>query len=215
MTAFPADATAVVVIDPLNDFVSRRGKGWLLLRPVVGRVDLIANLQRVLTAARQSGVQVVYAPHHRYRPDESPPRFPNPSQFLGRRNRFFSDGRHGGKFHSALAPEAGEFVASEHPVSSAFGGTNLDLHLRGAGINHIVICGLLTNTCVESTVRQGVDLGYHVTVLHDAVASWSHRDHDAAIEGTLPLVAHRLMTVAEFERATETMRQGGHASASG
>ena len=215
MTAFPADATAVVVIDPLNDFVSRRGKGWLLLRPVALRVDLIANLRRVLTATRRSGVLVVYAPHHRYHPNENQPRFPNPSQFLGRRNRFFHAGRHGGEFHSALAPEAAEFVACEHPVSSAFGGTDLDPHLHGAGITHIVICGLLTNTCVESTVRQGVDLGYHVTVLRDAVASWSHRDHDAAIEGTLPLVAHQLMTVAEFERAIETMREGGHASASG
>lgn len=212
MTALPAGPMAVVVIDPLNDFVSRRGKGWPLLRPVARRVDLIANLRRVLEAARRSGVPVVYAPHRRYRPDEEPPRFPSPSQFLGRRGRFFAAGRHGGAFYKDLAPEPDEFVAREHPVSSAFGGTDLDSHLRGAGVASLAICGLLTNTCVESTARQAVDLGYRVTVVRDAVASWSHRDHDAAVEGTLPLVAHRLMTSAEL---CESWRSRGDGSSSG
>ena len=212
MTDFPRARTAVVVIDPLNDFVSRRGKGWPLLRAVARRVDLTANLRRVLDAARRGGVAVAYAPHHRHRPDDPYPRFPNPGQLLARRARFFAAGRAGGEVHEDLAPEEGEFVAREHPVSSAFGGTDLDPHLRDAGITHLAICGLLANTCVESTTRQGADLGYHVTVLVDAVASWSHRDHDAAVEGTLPLVAHRLMSVAEFERALGAVREStGHA----
>jgi nicotinamidase-related amidase len=70
-------------------------------------------------------------------------------------------------------PRRGEVVVSAHDVSSAFGGTDLDLHLRSLDVDEIVACGLLANTCIESTVRQGVDLGYRVTVLTDAVAAWT------------------------------------------
>jgi len=200
MTDFLPGNTALVVIDPLNDFVSRRGKGWPLLRPVARRVGLLGNLRRALNAARGAGLEVVYAPHHRYRRGEALPRFPSPNQFLGHRSRFFEADRPGGEIHPDFAPLPGEFVAREHAISSAFGGTDLDAHLRGKAITHIVLCGLLSNTCVESAARQGVDLGYHVTVLNDAIASWSHRDHDAAVEGSLRFVAHRLASTEAFVR---------------
>ena len=199
-TDFSPRTAELVVIDPLYDFLSSRGKGWPLLRPVARRVGLLGNLRRALDAARLSGLAIAYAPHHRHRRGDPLPRFPSPSQILGHRSRFFEAGRPGGEFYPDLAPAPGEFVAREHEVSSAFGGTDLHSHLRGKGISHIVLCGLLSNTCVESTARQGVDLGYGVTVLVDAVASWSHRDHDSAVEGSLRLVAHRLTSTGEFAR---------------
>ena len=208
MTDLSSGNTALVVVDPLKDFLSRRGKGWPLLRPVARRVGLLGNLRRALDAARRSGHVIAHAPHYRYRRGEALPRFPSPSQFLGHRSRFFEAGRPGGEFHPDLTPAPEEFVAREHQVSSAFGGTDLDSHLRGKGITHIVLCGLLSNTCVESTARQGVDLGYHVTVLNDAIASWSHRDHDAAVEGSLRLVAHKLVSTEEFAHAVAG--HGGH-----
>ena len=207
-TDFSPGTAALVVIDPLNDFLARCGKGWPLLRPVARRVGLLDNLRGALDAARLSGLAIAYAPHRRHRRGEPLPRFPSPSQILGHRSRFFEAGRPGGEFYSDLAPAPGEFVAREHEISSAFGGTDLDSHLRGKGIAHIVLCGLLSNTCVESTARQGVDLGYHVTVLDDAIASWSHRDHDAAVEGSLRLVAHKLVSTGAFARTMAG--DGGH-----
>ncbi|WP_081633459.1 isochorismatase family cysteine hydrolase [Mycobacterium sp. 360MFTsu5.1] len=138
---------------------------------------------------------IAYAPH-RSAGDRRNHRHPTPNQDLGRLARFFSG--FGGRFYPDLAPEAGDFVASTHDVSSGFGGTDLDAHLRSIGVDQIVICGLLTNTCIESTARQGVDLGYHVSILTDAVAAWTRADHAAAVNGSLPLVAHRLLTTAEF-----------------
>ena len=187
--------TAVLVIDPYNDFTSPLGKGWPLIRSVVKEVHLIDNLKRVLAEARRREIPVVYAPHSRYRRGKGRDvKWPNPSQFLVRLSRFFADGSYGGRLRSDLEPAPGEFVASAHAISSGFGGTDLDEHLRSIGAEHLVVCGLLTNTCIESTVRQAVDLGYAVTVLNDGVAAWSHQDHAAALAGSLREVAHNLDT---------------------
>jgi ureidoacrylate peracid hydrolase len=191
--------TVVVVIDPYNDFISRFGKGWPLIREVANEVGLIDHLRQVLAHARKLKLPVVYAPHtrHRRRADPQVP-FLNPSQYLARKTRFFADGRHGGRVRADLAPTPDEFVASEHRVSSAFAGTNLDAHLRSIDATHLVVCGLLTNTCVESTARQAVDLGYHVTVISDGVAAWSHEDHAAALAGSLPHIAHAILSTDVF-----------------
>lgn len=190
---------AVVVVDPYNDFTSPLGKGWPLIREVARDVGLIDNLRNALAAARRADVPVVYAPHRRHRPrDRTAVRWPSPSQILAGPTRFFADGRCGGRFRHDLAPLPGEFVASEHAVSSGFGGTDLHDHLRSISARHLVVCGLLTNTCVESTVRHAVDLGYEVTVLKDGVAAWSREDHAAALDGSLRQVAHAVVSTASF-----------------
>ncbi|MEV6657275.1 cysteine hydrolase family protein [Nocardia fluminea] len=187
--------SALVVVDPLNDFVSRRGKGWPLLREVAGEMGLVGNLRAAIETARARGMPVVFAPHSRAGKC-GVHKHPTPNQDLMRSSRFF-DG-FGGRVHPELAPVDGEFVAAPHHVSSGFGGTDLHAHMQSVGVDHIVICGLLTNTCIESTARQGVDLGYRVRVLTDAVAAWTPADHDAAVRSSLPLVVHELTTTAEF-----------------
>ena len=194
--------TAVVLLDPYNDFASPLGKGWPLIREVANDVGLIANLRRVLAEARRRDIPVVYAPHKRHRRgDWRDVRFPTPNQFLGRFLPFFAEGRYGGRFRKDLAPAPKDLVATEHAVSSGFGGTDLDELLRSVGAERLVVCGLLTNTCVEATVRQAVDLGYHVTVLADGVAAWGHEDHAAGLEQSLPQVAHSIVTTDEFVAA--------------
>ena len=190
-------STALIVIDPYNDFVSRLGKAWPLVRKVATEVGLVDHMRAAIAGARSNGIPVVYAPHQRYRRAAARPRFPNPSQYLSRLTHSFADGGYGGRFRSDLAPEAGEFIAAEHHISSGFTGTDLDAHLRSIGATHLVICGLLTNTCVESTVRHAVDLGYHVTVLADAVASWGPQDHCAGIT-SLQRIAHSVRTTQSF-----------------
>ncbi|MDQ1181813.1 isochorismatase family cysteine hydrolase [Rhodococcus sp. SORGH_AS_0301] len=187
--------TALVVVDPLNDFISRRGKGYPLLRTVSGSIGLTRNMRRAMDAARVRSIPVVFAPHspHSGRPTH---RFPTPNQDLVRLSRFFSG--FGGRFHKDLTPDPGEFVATPHSVSSGFGGTDLHEHLQSIGIDSIVICGLLTDTFIESTARHGVDLGYHVSVPRDAVAAWTSADHEAAVQGSLPLVVHDMPTTADF-----------------
>lgn len=191
--------TALVVVDPYNDFLSVGGKGWLLNRATLSKFDTNANLGRLLTHARAKQMPVCFAPHARYRRglfDQR--RFLNPSLYLARLFRTFAVNRWGGRFRNGLGPLADEFVASEHLVSSAFVGTDLDQHLTAAGVQEMVLCGCLSNTCIESTARSAVELGYRVTIIADALAAMSPCDHDAAIESGFPMCAHRVMSTAEW-----------------
>jgi nicotinamidase-related amidase len=61
----------------------------------------------------------------------------------------------------------------------------------------VVIVGLLANTCIESTARFAMELGYHVTLVHDATAAFSHEMMHAAHELNGPTYAHSIMTTAE------------------
>ena len=67
----------------------------------------------------------------------------------------------------------GEIVAQEHWCSSAFANTDLDLLLKRHGIHQLIVIGLIAHTCVESTVRFAVELGYDVTLVKDATADYS------------------------------------------
>ncbi len=193
-----ASTRALLVVDPYNDFLSRAGKGWPLIGSVARRVGTIENIQRAIVASRAAGVPVVYAPHHQYTKGEAAVRFPNPSQLMATRARFFARSGRGSRFLPRLAPAPGEFVAGEHPVSSGFTDSGLHEHLQEKRVTHLSVTGMLTNTCIESTVRAGVDLGYHITVVSDALAAWTHEDHDASIEGSLPMVAHEMHTTDSY-----------------
>src|SRR6218665_666373 len=64
MGTYPIDKTALVLVDPFNDFLSEGGKLYPVTKSTVEGVGLIANLKKLLLAARSKQVQVIYAPHH-------------------------------------------------------------------------------------------------------------------------------------------------------
>jgi nicotinamidase-related amidase len=74
-------------------------------------------------------------------------------------------------------------ITKEHPNS--FRDTALEEELRGRGVDELVVCGMMTSTCVDATVRAAVDLGFETTVAHDACATC-----DLEFDGrTVPAVA--------------------------
>ncbi|HIB57336.1 MAG TPA: isochorismatase family protein [Alphaproteobacteria bacterium] len=66
-----------------------------------------------------------------------------------------------------------------------------------------LVVGLATKTCVESTARYAVEMGYHTTLLTGAAATFSHEEHKAAIEFDYPRIAHVVSTVNEFLASVE------------
>ena len=72
------------------------------------------------------------------------------------------------KFIDGMAPVAGEDICLPKTSCSVFQSTNLDYILRNLGTEQLVVCGQLTDQCVESAVRDAADLGYLVTVVEDA-----------------------------------------------
>lgn len=184
---FDRDVTGLVMIDPYNDFISEGGKVWDRLKAIAEANHCVPNLERVLTAARASGIRVFYAMHHRYRPgDYETWKYVAPIQRAAWGRKTFEYGTWGGEIHPALVPVDGEIVAQEHWCSSGFANTDLDLQLKKHGVHQLIVVGLIAHTCVESTVRFGAELGYDVTVVGDATASYSEREMQSALEIAMP-----------------------------
>lgn len=82
-----------------------------------------------------------------------------------------------GAFMPGLEPRAGETVI-EKDVNGGFIGTDLEIRLRRAGITRLVTVGFFTNMCVETTVRQGGNMGYDMYLVEDACATTNRRGYD-------------------------------------
>jgi nicotinamidase-related amidase len=98
---------------------------------------------------------------------------------------------------------ARDLVASEHWISSGFANTDLDMQLKQHGVDHMVLMGMRANTCIESTLREGVELGYHTTVLRDAVAAFSPTELKASLDVNYPIYSHALLTAEQFATALD------------
>jgi ureidoacrylate peracid hydrolase len=92
----------------------------------------------------------------------------------------------------------GDIVAQEHWCSSGFANTDLDLLLKRHGIQQLIMMGLIAHTCLEATVRFGAELGYEVTVVKDATASYSDEEMHAALEINIPNYATAILSAEEI-----------------
>ena len=203
---FDKELTALLVIDPYNDFISEGGKIWDRIRAVAEANGCVPHMSRVLNAAREAGLRVFYAMHHRYRPgDYGTWKYIAPIQKAGWSSRAFEDGTWGGEIRSELAPQPGDVVAQEHWCSSGFANTDLDLQLKKHGIHRLIVVGLIAHTCVESTVRFAAELGYEVAVVKDATADYSDEMMHAALHLNLPNYASAIVTTDQIVAALASL----------
>ena len=190
--------TGLVVIDPYNDFISEGGLVWERLKGVAEANGCVPHMSRVLGAARDAGIQVFYALHHRYRPgDYENWKYIAPIQKAAWSRKAFAYGSWGGELRSEFEPRPGDVVAQEHWCSSGFANTDLDLLLKKQGIHQLIMMGLIAHTCLEATVRFGAELGYQVTVVKDATASYSDDEMHAALEVNIPNYATAILSAEE------------------
>jgi|SRR6185295_12825778 ureidoacrylate peracid hydrolase len=191
--------TALVVIDPYNDFISEAGKIWHRIRAVAEANNCVAHMLQVLKAARKARLRIFYALHHRYRPgDYEAWKYLAPIQKAAWVNRSFEHGTWGGEIRAEFAPQPGEIIATEHWCSSGFANTDLDLQLKKHGIHQLIVIGLIAHTCIEATVRFAAELGYEVTVVKDATADYSEAEMHAALDINIPNYASAIVTTDEI-----------------
>ncbi len=197
--------TGLVVIDPYNDFISEGGKVWDRLKPVAEANGCVEHMSQVLNAARTAGIQVFYALHHRYRSgDYENWTYIAPIQKAAWARKTFEFGTWGGELRSEFEPQPGDVVAQEHWCSSGFANTDLDVLLKRQGIHQLIMMGLIAHTCLEATVRFGAELGYEVTVVKDATASYSDREMHAALEVNIPNYAVAVLSADDVVDAIST-----------
>jgi nicotinamidase-related amidase len=204
--AYDRDITALLVVDPYNDFISEGGKIWPRIKSVAKANDCVAHMLEVLNAARRAKLRVFYAMHHRYRPgDYETWKYIAPIQKGAWQHRTFEFGTWGGEFRAEFVPQAGEIVASEHWCSSGFANTDLDLQLKKHGIHQLIVIGLIAHTCIEATVRYAAELGYQVTVVKDATADYSDEMMKAALDINLPNYASAIVTTKEVTASISSL----------
>jgi nicotinamidase-related amidase len=191
--------TAVLLVDPYNDFLSEGGKIWPRLKLLAEHMRLLDHLRTVVGSAREAGIRIVFVPHRRWEPgDYETWAFPNPTQLGIMERHSFARGTWGGEFHPDLQPQPGDVVVAEHWAQSGFANTDLDFQLKQHGITHVALIGLLANTCIESTGRYAMELGYHVTLVRDATAALLPEMMHAAHELNGPTYAHAITTADEL-----------------
>jgi nicotinamidase-related amidase len=199
---FEKEITGLLIIDPYNDFISEGGKIWDRIKSVAEANDCIPNMLQVLNAARKAGLRVFYAMHHRYRPgDYETWKYVAPIQKAAWTRKIFEYGTWGGEFRAEFAPQPSEIVVQEHWCSSGFANTDLDLQLKRHGIQRVIVAGLIAHTCVESTVRFAVELGYDVTLVKDATADYTEELMHAALVTNLTNYASAIVTAQEVADA--------------
>ena len=139
---------ALIVVDIQNDYFPD-GK-W----PLAGAEAAADNAARIIAAARAAGDLVVHIRH----------------EFTGENAPFFEAGSEGAQIHPKVLNRPDEHVVVKNHVNS-FRETDLKQMLDANGITEVVIVGSMSHMCVDGITRAAADMGYSVTVVHDACAS--------------------------------------------
>ena len=198
--AYTAEYTALLIVDPYNDFMSEGGKLYTAIKETADASGMFANLRKLIPAVRSAGIRVFIVPHHRSDPqgrDYDNWRHINMFQERNKPLRAFEAGSWGGEFNPEFGPQKGDVVIKEHWAQSGFANTDLDMQLKQRGIQKIILVGLIANSCVEFTGRFGMELGYHVTLVKDATAAFSHEGMLAAAANA-PMFAHAILFTSEL-----------------
>jgi ureidoacrylate peracid hydrolase len=202
-TLIDPNTTALVVIDVQNDFCHADGAFGRVGHDNSRMPDLAAALHRVLAEARARQVLTVFVRATYDREVTSRP-LAQHRRRLGLLESLCLEGTWGADWFSGVAPVGApnEVVLTKHRFD-AFQGTPLDLYLRSNRIRTVIVTGVVTSGCVESTVRDAFFLDYRVVVPRDGVAEAVQERHDTA----LAVMQRSFATIASIEEIVTTWRQ--------
>jgi len=180
--------TALIIIDMQRDFLQPGGFGAALGNDVSRLHAAVAPCADVLAAARKAGLFVIHT-REGHRPDlADAPRLKvergDPSMRIGApgpMGRILVRGEPGHDIIPELYPVAGEPVIDKAD-KGAFYQTDLELMLKNHSIETLLVCGVTTEVCVNTTVREANDRGYRCIVLSDCCASYFPEYHDIGLK---------------------------------
>ena len=176
--SFEPANVALIVIDMQRDFVEPGGFGATLGNDVTRLQAIIPTVARLIALFRRNGWTVIHT-REGHKPDLSdcPPakrERGNPSLRIGDHGpmgRILIHGEPGHGIVASLAPVAGELVIDK-PGKGSFYGTELGEVLKRRGISHLVVAGVTTEVCVQTTMREANDRGYECLLIEDATESY-------------------------------------------
>jgi ureidoacrylate peracid hydrolase len=179
--------TALVVIDMQNDFIAPDG---LIAREgidVTPAQEMAVRLPALIEAARKAGVFVVFVrnvystENNFYLSDAWLEQAARKRGGSYTRVPVCAPGSWQGDFYGEVKPQPGEPIVTKHRFS-AFHNTDLDTILRANGIRTVVMTGVVTNVCVETSAREAFVRDYYVVLVEDGTAAYDQQDHDMALK---------------------------------
>ena len=173
--------TALVITDPQIDFLSPKGVTWKVVGKSVQRHGTVANIGRLLKAAKSVDMTVAISPHYYY-PTDHGWKFSGPLEKLmhaigmfDRKGPLTTEGFEGSG--ADFMPEYKQYIedgktiiASPHKVYGPEA-NDLSLQLRKAGIDKLILAGMSANLCVQAHLHELLEQGYEVAVVRDATAA--------------------------------------------
>jgi nicotinamidase-related amidase len=173
--------TALVVIDPQVDFLSPKGVAWGAVGESVKQHNTVENIGRLFAGAKSAGITVAVSPHYYYPTDKgwkfegALEKLMHKIHMFDRRSAYSMDG-----FESSGAdfmPEYKQYILDGRTIITSphkvYGPeqNDLALQLRKKRIDQVVLAGMSANLCVESHLRELLELGFDVAVVKDATAA--------------------------------------------
>jgi biuret amidohydrolase len=185
--AIDLDKAALVIIDMQRDFLEPGGFGAALGNDVSRLQAAVPPCKSVLAASRQAGILVIHT-REGHRPDlsDAPPHKVergDPSTRIGApgpMGRILVRGEPGHDIIPELYPRDGEPVIDK-PGKGAFYQTDLELMLKNRGVDTLFVCGVTTEVCVNTTIREANDRGFCCIALSDCCASYFPEFHEAGL----------------------------------
>jgi nicotinamidase-related amidase len=180
--------TALVIIDMQRDFMEPGGFGEALGNDVSQLARAVKPIGAVLTAARAIGMPIVHTRegHVSDLSDAPPAKIMRGAPSLrigdpGPMGRILIRGEAGHDIIPELYPFDGEIVIDK-PGKGAFYATELGSVLKQYGIENLLVCGVTTEVCVNTTVREANDRGYRCVVIGDGCASYFPEFHEMGLK---------------------------------
>jgi nicotinamidase-related amidase len=207
--------TAVLVIDPQNDFLSEEGVTWQLVGDSVKENRTIENIEALFKAAKKNGFEVFISPHYYYPSDHGWKFGGTVEKIMHEINMFGREGAlnlqgfqgSGADWLERFKPyiEDGKtVVASPHKV---YGPENNDLalQLRKRGMNKVILAGMSANLCVEAHLRELLEQGFEVAVVKDGTAGARHPELGDGYEAALVNFGYMANAVLSTDEAVDAM----------
>ncbi|HEX9146213.1 MAG TPA: isochorismatase family cysteine hydrolase [Candidatus Binatia bacterium] len=170
---------ALLVVDVQNDFVSPEGSAGKRGEDVSGALAMMPNLLALIEAARRVALTIVYIRTTHSEWTDTPSWIYRSSQKSGLST--CREGTWGAEFYQGISPRPSERVVIKHRYS-AFINTDLNTVLRARGIQSVLVCGVATNVCVETSARDAYMFDYYVTVIDDCSAAYDAKLHMTTLE---------------------------------
>lgn len=190
----------LLVVDVQNDFVSPKGSAAQRGDDVNAAQAMVPRLTRLIEEARRVGLTIVYIRTTHSEWTDTPSWIYRKSQ--EKTLSTCREGSWGAEFYDGISPLPDERVVIKHRYS-AFINTDLNTVLKAKGIESVLVTGVATNVCVETTTRDAYMFDYYVTMVEDCAAAYEPRLH----EGTLENIRRHFGLVASSEEIIETWKE--------